>query len=316
MSQTRTNTSSAQSFFLSVIYWAFVYLITAVWQPVWHLMSPIIKMRSEYSLLEQGTNFLLLLMLVASLIVYRNEEETARIKLSMTFILFAVILYLSESNFIDSAWRPLFVAALLLALIWKLSKIDLLALLMVFCGLAVLVVGILGDVWDDHPDLLPVWALSYGEIAHPLEEYADLWGVAFFTYACFIVFRKTLTQFFLSNRVSLFVLVFSVGLVASGNSFAHWEYGPGRTTKMAATAMAFLGFAGVSLVHEKLSNSLMPFGLFDRSVFYSNFTLLFLVLPVIYGGVYGALNVIMWLCYFALAGAYLYRSNTRLSQPT
>ena len=73
-----------------------------------------------------------------------------------------------------------------------------------------------------------------------------------------------------------------------------------------------LGLLGVALVSERLLTDSTQFGFFNKGIFIYNFVLMFLVLPVIYGGLDGVLNLTMWLCFFTLAGSYLYKSNPRL----
>ncbi len=312
MPDTRPHKHSAQFFVVSITFWAFVVLLTVIWPAVYRFMEQFIRMRSEYSLPEQGTNFILLLVLACCLLTYRSEENAARIKLSISFILLTIVMYLSESNLIYDPWRSIFTAASLLMVLWQLVKISLPATALMVVGIGALAIGLFGDVWHDYPSTLPAWASSFGRIAYSVEEPADLWATAFFAYSFLTVFRNTLINLFLHNLWSLSILVISVGLIASGNSFAHWQYQPGHKMQMLATGMALVGFSGVALVREKLWRGRLPFGLNDASVFYTNFALLFLVLPVAYGGMSALLNAVMWLCYFALAGAYLYRSNPRM----
>jgi hypothetical protein len=79
------------------------------------------------------------------------------------------------------------------------------------------------------------------------------------------------------------------------------------------TVMALLGFFGVVLVDWKLLKGELQFGFFNKNTFYRNFVLLFVVLPVIYGGVWYILNLVLWLCFFTYAGVNLYQSHPRLS---
>lgn len=316
MSSIQKSTNSAQLLVLSALFWILVFLATVFWGPVYDLMNQIITMRSEYSLLEQGTKLLLLFMLTGSLIAYRNEELPARILLGLTFLLFGTAMYLAESNLIPEIGQPLFGALFILAIVWQLLKIDLIALVLVFCGGAGIFVGMLGDFLSEHPEVIASWSLilSTAQIVVSLEEHLDLWGIAFFTYACLFVFRDILTRFFRNNRLNLAILVLSAALIASGNSFVHWQYQPGRTGQTIGTAMAFLGLLGVALVDRRLLKGDMRFGFFDRNVFYRNVALIFVVLPVIYGGLWSILNLILWLCFFTLAGAYLYQRHPQLSR--
>ena len=314
MSNTQKNRNSAQLFMLSAFFWVSILLASVLWGQVYHLMAQFITMGSEYSLLEQGTKLLLLFMMIVSLLAYRNKKDRTQILLGLTFLLFAAAMYFSESNFIENSWQPIFGAVFIIAIVWQLLKTDLIALLFVCCGCAALIMAMLGDMWHDHPEVLIDWVPIYhvGRIAYSLEEYLDLWGIAFFAYANLFVFRDILLVLFLNNRLSMAMLILSAGFIASGNSFAHWQYGHGETMIAIATAMAFLGLLGMALANERLLIDSMQFGFFNKDIFYYHGVLIFLILPVIYGGLSGVLNLIMWVCFFILAGSYLYKSNPRL----
>lgn len=315
MSDAKKSSNYTNFFMLSALFWVFVFLATVLSEPVAELMDRYFTGRSEYTLLEQGTKLYLLFMLIGSLIAYRNEEEPSRILLGLTFLLFGTAMYLAESNFISETWQSLFGAVFISAIVWQLLKIDLIALALVFCGCAGITLGMLGDFLSEHSGILTGWPpiQLMVQIIVPLEEYLDLWGVAFFTYASLFLFRSILARFFVNNRLSLIILVFSAVLIASGNSFVHWQYHPGRTLQAMGTIMALLGFFGVVLVEWMLLRGELQFGFFNRSVFFRNFALLFVVLPVIYGGVWYVLNLVLWLCFFIYSGAHLYQSHPRLS---
>jgi len=311
MSSVEINRRSAQFLILSVCFWAFVLLLAAIWRPTYRLMAQVIRMHSEYSLLEQGTKVVLLVMLSGSLIAYRNEDNPSKVRLSLIFTLFAFALYFSESNFIDSQWQPIFGAFFILLITWQLLRIDRIALVFMICGCLLIAMGMLADVLQETPGLLPTWTplLEMASVANRVEEHMDLWGAALLSYACLVVFRDALTRFYVSSRLNFALLIVSVGLIASGNSFAHWQYNPGNLFEIIATAMAVLGLAGMALVDRRSGVDGMRFGIFDSGVFYFNCALLFVVLPVIYGGMHAPLNLLLWLCFFVFVGNYLFQSH-------
>jgi hypothetical protein len=278
-------------------------------------MAQFITMHSEYSLTEQWTKLLLLLMMLVSLVVYRNEEDRARIILALSFLLFALAMYFSESNFIDNAWQPYFGAVFIISIAWQLFRIDIIALLFMFCGCAAIAMGMLGDIWKDHPEVLidSILVFHTGRIAYSLEEHLELGGVAFFAYANLFVFRDIVLEFSHKNRLSMIVLILSLGLIASGNSFAHWQYPHSQIMLATATAITFLGFLGVMFVSKRLLHGDIQLGFFDKGVFNYQCVLMFLILPVIYGWWNaGVLNLVIWVSFFIYAGNYLYKSNPRL----
>jgi len=70
-------------------------------------MGTIITMHAEYTLLEQGTKALLLVMLFGSLIAFNREYDSGRTLLAIVLVLFALTLYFAESNFIKELLQPL-----------------------------------------------------------------------------------------------------------------------------------------------------------------------------------------------------------------
>ena len=315
MSKYTKNRNASQFIMLSTFFWALILLVTVLWKPVYFLMAQFITMDSEYSLVEQGSKLLLLFMMLVSLVVYRNEEDRAKILLGLTFLLFAIAMYFSESNFIENAWQPLFGAVFIIAIAWQLFKTDIIALLFMLFGCAAIVMGMLGDTWKDHPEVLidSMLVFHMGRIAYSLEEHLEFWGVAFLAYANLFVFRDILSELFHKNRLSMTVLILSSVFIASGNSFAHWHYPHSQIMLSTATLIAFLGLLGIVLVSERLLNDDIQLGFFNKGVFYYQCVLIFLILPVIYGWYHGGvLNLVMWVCFFIFAGGYLYKSNPRL----
>ena len=252
--------------------------------------------------------------MTVALIAYRNEEDSSRIALGITLLLFAAAMYFSESNFIEESWQPVFGAVFILATLWQLLKIDVVALLFLLGGCTAIVMGMAGDFWSDHPEMFGDRSVMFdlGRILYSMEEYMDLWGVALFAYAGLVAFRDILSDFMVKYPGNFVLLVLSAGLVAAGNGFAHWQYHPGQTLTAISTVMALTGLLLMTLVTERQSSLELQFGFFDKSTFYRDCFLIFLVLPVIYGGVSGGLNLVLWGCFFILSGRYLYKNNPRL----
>lgn len=314
MSGKQSGVRGSRFLLITGLFWASVLVAIVLWKPVYHIMSQFMPMHSEYSLIEQATKFILLIMMAVSIMAYRNEEDSSKVKLSITCCLFAVAMYFSESNFIEESWQPMFGAVFILVALWQLLKTDVVALLFLLCGCTAIVMGMAGDMWSDHPEMFGDRSAMFdlGRVLYSMEEQMDLWGVAFIVYACLFVFRGILTAFTVRYPANLILLFLSAGLVAAGNGFAHWQYHPGQILTAAATVMALTGLVAMVLVTERQSGLELQFGFFDKSAFYRNCFLLFLVLPVIYGGVGGALNLILWASIFVLAGRYLYKNNPHL----
>ncbi|MGI9261032.1 MAG: hypothetical protein ACR2QR_03295 [Woeseiaceae bacterium] len=292
-----TNNSQRQFFLiLSVFYWLAVIVLSVAWYPTYQLMAQVIQMRAEYTLLEQGTKALLLVMLFTSMVAYSNTRKAQRAELAATFLLFSLILYFSESNFISSIWQPLFGAWFIGLLSWKLLWQDRWSLAYLFVGCGFIGLGIVSDLLLDNPEVLPDWEIfgPWQAQAHRIEEQFDLWGIAFLAYACLVCFRDWIARTLSGHLGELTLLLLSVVLIASGNGFAHWQYNPSPIFQIIASAMALGGIFGLTSFERKFEARGYRFTQVDREFLYISLITFFVVLPVIYGGSGAPFNLLLW----------------------
>lgn len=305
---TSSDSSSGASFLtLSVLFWAFVAFITLIWGGVYELMAAIIRMQSEYTLLEQGTKALLLVMLFNSLIAFNRENDSGRVLLAIVFALFALTLYFAESNFINETLQPLAGAVFILVSLKLLLANDRIALLALLLGCGVIVLGIVSDVLLDHPDRLPSWAFfqAWQAVAAEVEEYFDFWGVAFISYASLIAFRGPVIPALRESRKEFAALLAGIALITAGNSFAHWQYEPSPVFELISTAMAVLGVLGILRFGYGKDRAVPVFVRFPRAEFAVMLVALFVVLPIIYGGSGTPINFFFIAAFLLAAYRYL-----------
>jgi hypothetical protein len=305
-------TSQARYFlFLSAAYWACIALISAIWAPVFQWMKLIIQMESEYSLLEQGGKLVLLVMLFGSLFAYSNRKKVEDVRLSIMFILFALTLYFAESNFILNELQPIFGAFFIVLICWKLLNVDWIALAFMVVGSALVFLGVVTDLLMDKPMLFPrteffdAWARRAGLI----EEQFDLWGIACIVYASLVAFRVNATGIFFGHFSSLMLLIMSLALIASGNSFAHWSHNPSPIFEIIATTMAVVGVIGVLSFDRHIQARGFRVSYFQEEGFYVGFVVLFVVLPIVYGRTGIAFNLLLWLAFLFYLYNLLLRSH-------
>ena len=278
-------------------------------------MGAIIKMHAEYTLLEQGTKALLLVMLFGSLIALNREDDSRRTLLAIVFLLFALALYFAESNFINEMLQPLTGAVFILICFRLLVNSDKIALAALLSGCVVILLGFVSDVLLDHPDLLPSWEFfrSWQAVAAIVEEYFDFWGVAFVSYASLIAFRAPVTQALQESGKEFAFLLAGIALITAGNSFAHWQYKPSPIFELIATAMALLGVLGVLRFGFGKDCKEPVFALFSKAEFSVILIALFVVLPIIYGGAGTPMNLIFVSAF--LYTAYRYLETKRVGTP-
>ena len=149
-----------------------------------------------------------------------------------------------------------------------------------------IVLGVISDVFLDHPDLLPSWDVfrTWQAVAAIVEEYFDFWGVAFISYASLIAFRAPVTQVVQESVREFAVLSAGIALITAGNSFAHWQYKTSPIFELFATAMAVLGVLGILRFGFGKDRREPVFLLFSKAEFSVVLVVLFVVLPIIYGG--------------------------------
>lgn len=292
---------------LSVVFWAFVVCTALFWYDVYGLMGEIIRMRSEYTLLEQGTKALLLVMLTGSLIAFNREDGSGRTLLAIVFQLFALALYFAESNFINESLQPLAGAVFILICFRLLLTSDKIALAALLSGCVMIVLGIISDTLLDHPDRLPGWELfqSWQAVAHKVEELFDFWGVAFISYASLIAFRAPITEVAQESIREFSILLAGIALLTAGNSFAHWQYKPSPIFELISTAMAVLGILAIlrfGFAGDRRETVFVRFSKPELSVILLT---LFVVLPIIYGGTGTPINFVFVSVFLYTAYRYL-----------
>ena len=292
---------------LSIVFWAFVVCLSLIWGDVYDLMAAIIRMQSEYTLLEQGTKALLLVMLFGSLIALNREDDDKRVLVAIVFSLFALALYFAESNFINEVLQPLAGAVFILISLKLLLASDRIALVALLLGCGVIVLGIVSDVLLDHPDRLPSWPFfqSWQAVAAEVEEYFDFWGVAFISYASLIAFRSHITRALQESRTEFAALLAGIALITAGNSFAHWQYNPSPVFELIATAMAVLGVVGILRFGYGKDRPTPVFACFPKAEFSVILVALFIVLPIIYGGSGTPINFVFVAAFLYTAYRYL-----------
>jgi hypothetical protein len=311
---TSSDSRAGPSFLLlSVLFWAFVVGISLIWGGVYELMAAIIRMQSEYTLLEQGTKALLLVMLFNALIAFNREDDGAWVLLAIIFSLFALVLYFAESNFINEVLQPLAGAVFILLSLKLLLAGDRIALVALLLGCGVIVLGIVSDVLLDHPERLPSWAFfqSWQAVAAEVEEYFDFWGVAFISYASLIAFRGTVIRALQESRREFAALLAGIALITAGNSFAHWQYAPSPVFELISTAMAVLGVLGILRFGYGTDRPVPVFVRFPRPEFSVILVALFVVLPIIYGGSGTPINFFFVTAFLYAAYRYLQLKRPR-----
>ena len=105
------------------------------------------------------------------------------------------------------------------------------------------------------------------------------------------------------------LLIMSLALIASGNSFAHWSHNPSPIFEIIATTMAVVGVIGVLSFDRHIQARGFRVSYFQEEGFYVGFVVLFVVLPIIYGRTGIAFNLLLWLALLFYLYNLLLRSH-------
>ena len=138
-----------------------------------------------------------------------------------------------------------------------------------------------------------------------MEEYFDFWGVAFISYASLIAFRTDITQALHDYRKGFAALLAGIALITAGNSFAHWQYEPSPTFELISTGMAVLGILGVLRFGFAEDRGESAFVRFSKTEFSAILVVIFVVLPIIYGGSGTPINLVFVSAFLITAYRYL-----------
>ena len=314
MSNREPGSTTATFVWLSILFWALIATTSLIWYPIYTFMKGFMQMHSEYTLLEQVTNLSILVMLVASLLAYSRASSLDEVRQCSTLVLFALVLYFSENNYIAEAIQPLFGAYFILRISWQLLHSDKVALLIFLAGVGTIFLGAVSDVLLDAPTLLADWPLvaEWRAVAHLIEEHFDLWGIALMTYAAVFTYRHSVLAAFSVAPGAFFVLLASLGLVASGNAFGHWKYNPSMIFESISTTMVALGLLGIAYFDKTARSRGIELDHFHREGVYLFVGLAFVALPIMYGGTGAPFSLVLWLSVFYFLGKVLVRDHPSL----
>lgn len=286
----------------TVLYWIAL--------PIEELLGTWITVRSEYRGVEQLSKFYIIVTLLVAVSAYRASQSSTDIKLSISFLLVALALYLGESDMIADQVQPLFGAlflgyALLLLLVGR-AWLPL-ALLVLGCG--GLLSGILSDAAHQGELLGTTVPRRVRAIlaAAPDEELAEAVGSGFIGLAA--MFRhRSLFQIVRRNTLGVVCLIAASGSIAMGVSLLAFVYAV-RWVRELGFVIATLALVALVLTNKRLVSRIDRLALITEEQLYALAFVLLLLLPATYGRINIAMSLLLWLpAMFSLA-LYLYRRH-------
>ena len=261
--------SKRNTAWIMIAFFTFYVILYILEAPIHTFIESMTDLRSEYTVGEQLSKFYLFLVLLLSYFSYRLVKKPLDVKLTISYLLFSLVMYLSESNMIRETAQPIFGVVGILAITYFLFRLRLwLSLLLFFTAMVFLSFGSLVDFIHEREwinVLIPNFIYPLLDMAP--EERFDVLGAMFFSLSAVLVYQAPLQNFLGKYKMKALFVLLSVMVMTIGNGLLHYQYMPSNTLYLVAMILTVVGFSGlvfgsVSLFAHYPSNSLISDYLF------------------------------------------------------
>ncbi len=309
-SSQNTNNQMKNTIFILLGFWIIYYIFYLLEEPVWTFLSNYITMQSEYSVSEQLTKFYLFMIMLISIFSYQTSSKPATIKLGISFLFLALVIYMSESNMIVERVQPIFGLIIVSSTAILLLRSRLwLSFFLLIAGFAVISGGSLVDHIHERESvrlLIPDFIFPLLDMAQ--EERFDVVGIGFLCLSAIISFSIPLWDFVLKNKKGTMLVLLTSLMITVGNGLLHWQYEPNNHLQYFALIMTVLGFLGLVFVNKKgFGGKDAPLKLITEGMFYMFVFFFFVVLPSIHGLARASTAMLVWLPLMSFMAIYLWR---------
>lgn len=306
-------------FFL--IFWVLFAVLYLLNGPVSNLMSRVIVVQGEYTVTEQLSKYYLFLTILISVYAYQVVREPIKVKLSICFLIFALILYLSESNMITEQTQPLFGLVILAGLLywflkshaWFVGGLIMLVYLSLTGGVVLDLISENERVQSWLPPAVVNFPNRLMAQGFDLEDTFDVVGLGLLCMAVIVYFLDPVRRFVKNNAIGTFSLLITSGLITAGNSFLHFQYQPNQKIVLVGLSLSLIGFAGLILSNKYLNKKDATLSLISEDFFYIFVFFFFVILPAVFGRRSDVRSLVLWLPTMALLGVYLYLHRPKQS---
>lgn len=294
---------------------------------------------SEFSVLEMSSIYYILIMILVSIYSYSFLKEKKQIKMSISFLLLGLVMYLSESNMIGKYSQVFFAAVILSYIVFQLLVArQWVVILLLVLGYITISFGYMIDmikgmmelegasIYRTTIELLPdsesITAFYLNSEEYISEEVAESFGMLLVCLSSLLLFYEVIKRFANRNIAGLTALLTSLMIIAVGHSFLHYEYFNLNYTymlfgkfKLIAYAISLIGFVLLILTNKyqlkKLNRQLT---LINEDFFYYFMFLFLLLLPTVHGRINSVISVSLWLPFLFYFGVYLHYRHPALAK--
>lgn len=212
-----------------------------------------IHMKSEYTAKEQLLKFTLLIVVVMAIKCLSQERDKILLQLAMVYLIFAMTMYLAESNMIREKLQPLFAGLLMPLLLHGLFKKKAFwSAFFLLAGLGIVALGVVKDFAVEHQsaaDVIPPLFLKL--LMQFNEEMLDMVGIGLIGLSALTLFYSSLQKISKQGLRYSALLSLAIMLVAVGNGLSHYQYHPSTSLWFTGLFMALVG-TGLFILSEYL----------------------------------------------------------------
>jgi hypothetical protein len=292
-------------------FWLIFFVFYVMRTPYHEFLKNFITIKSEYRMSEQISKFYLFIIVLISVISYRVSNQANNIKLSISFLMLGIIMYMSESNMITETTQPIFGLIIVVSTCIFLSRLHFwFSIVLLIVGFTLVGYGSLTDLAHEQKlfsSLLPAFILHL--LDPSLEDHFETLGIAFLCLSTILCFQGTLRDFIKrKKKVTLFILLVS-GMITLGNGFLHYQYLPSRELHCVSLLMTISGFLGLVFFTKGSSKKNAIFKLVTEEFFYIFIFVFFVVLPSLHGRQRSATALFLWLPTMLFMAVYLWRRH-------
>ena len=278
--------------------------------PVAHdVLRKVITLRSEYTVWEQASKFYILIVMFTSVLAFQSANKPSRVKISVSLFLVSFASYVAEADMMTDLTKPIVELAVFgYASFLLLTTRSWSTLLLLWFGLGLLIVGLSAD--GTFVSKLPSRLSEF--VAHNVHE--EMFEAAGWGFVCFAAIYHTLdeiTIFIKGNVTGVLLLLVTLGVLASGDSFMSWF--SGAKIRIVGLTMAVVGFV---LTNRCVIQPRVKLVLVSEGFLYLFAFSLLVTLPAVFRGpihqhslYYHAISLILWIPAILFLGLYLYNHH-------
>jgi hypothetical protein len=292
-------------------FWLLFFVFYVMRIPYHAFLKNFITIKSEYRMSEQISKFYLFIVVLISVLSYQASNEANKIKLTISFLMLGLIMYMSESNMITENTQPIFGLIIVVSTSIFLLRLNAwFSIVLLIVGFIMVGCGSLIDLAHENKLVSSLLPTSVSHLLNPQwEDHFETLGIAFLCLSAILCFQVTLRDFVKRNKKVTFMILLVSGIITFGNGFLHHQYSPKRNFHLISLLMTISGFLGLVFFTKGSSRKNPIFNLVTERFFYLFIFVFFVVMPSLHGPARSATALFLWLPTMLFMVVYLWRRH-------